>query len=181
MGATTELMFSAKHLLFLAFVAWISADPPAAPTMAQMVARIKAGRADNNFFTGHMIEGTSSVEQKVGSCFLDKVGAIINEHGIQKFANDLKVDLSSCCTKGSATQQTACVKQLSPAYAAIVSKNQAGALKVIVAAAKERLKGAALLPNAAKLLKMGESTIGASTELVQLDDDDEDEDEEDWN
>merc|ERR1711959_852112 len=93
-----------------------------------------------------MLSTTGTSSQQVGGCLLDKIGAIINENGIVKFANDLKVDLSACCTKGTDAEQAKCVKELSPAYAAIIAKNKAKALKTIVKAASERLKGVTLKP-----------------------------------
>merc|ERR1711959_677802 len=124
-----------------------------------------------------MLSTTGTSSQQVGGCLLDKIGAIINENGIVKFANDLKVDLSACCTKGTDAEQAKCVKELSPAYAAIIAKNKAKALKTIVKAASERLKGVTLKPMGAALLA---KTKGGGEEEEEMAQYDEEVEEENW-
>merc|ERR1712080_160773 len=92
MGDPTMKM---KSLLLLSIIACACADAPAASDLSKMVAEINSGKFQNNFFEGHMLTQAGTVDQQVGGCLLDKDGAIVREHGIQNFQNDLKVDLAA--------------------------------------------------------------------------------------
>merc|ERR1711907_397476 len=99
-------------------IAFVQADQPAANDLPTMVAWINSGKFHNNFFDGGIVGAAATDAQKVGGCLLDKVGAIKNEDGLEKFPNDLKVDLAACCTKGGAQ----CVQEIAPAYNALVAQ-----------------------------------------------------------
>merc|ERR1712216_760834 len=166
MGVVIDMKAFFAVAIALALCASVSADPTAAKTLKLMVAGIKAGSFDNNFFTGHFLQAASAknVQSEVGSCLLDKAGAIKNEDGLAKFPNDLKGDLAACCTKGGAAAEAQGIKDVNPAYEALTQQTDgnsgqtakqlsAKALKSIVSAASSRLKGANLVPRAAQLLK----------------------------
>merc|ERR1712216_845760 len=166
MGSDKMKLLSVLAVAMTTLASVAVADPTAAKTLKLMVSGIKAGTFDNNFFTGDFLQKASAknIQNEVGSCLLDKAGAIKNEDGLAKFPNDLKVDLAACCTKGGAAADAQCIKDVNPAYEALTQQTDgnsgqtakqlsAKALKSIVSAASSRLKGANLVPKAAQLLK----------------------------
>merc|ERR1712072_328254 len=133
-----------------------------------MVEWIESGKFNNNFFHGDMVESGATEEQEVGGCLLDKYSAIKEENGMADFANDLKVDLAACCTKGDGkggVDGGTCVKELTPAYDLIteVTDGKSGkdvkdpnvvkTMSIILEAARKRLSGAKLVTKAQTLLK----------------------------
>eukprot|EP00444_Apocalathium_aciculiferum_P052802 CAMPEP_0183518466 /NCGR_PEP_ID=MMETSP0371-20130417/15508_1 /TAXON_ID=268820 /ORGANISM="Peridinium aciculiferum, Strain PAER-2" /LENGTH=185 /DNA_ID=CAMNT_0025716505 /DNA_START=59 /DNA_END=616 /DNA_ORIENTATION=+ len=110
-----------------------AADAPAAKTLAEMVAWIDSGKAVNNFFDGETLKKKPKADkQMVASCLLDKVGAIVQESGVEQFVNDLQVDLAACCTKG---ERSECFADVGKAYDLLASVS-AGETQAAVAAPK---------------------------------------------
>merc|ERR1712232_327128 len=79
-----------------------------------MGAKIASGEFANNFFHGDVLKKKpENVQEEVAGCFLDKVGAIAFENGVDSFVNDLQVDLAACCTKS----EVPCSSLITDAYA----------------------------------------------------------------
>eukprot|EP00930_Biecheleria_cincta_P033083 TRINITY_DN22913_c0_g1_i2.p1 TRINITY_DN22913_c0_g1~~TRINITY_DN22913_c0_g1_i2.p1 ORF type:complete len:175 (-),score=48.46 TRINITY_DN22913_c0_g1_i2:126-650(-) len=90
-----------------------TADAPAAATLPEMLSLIKDGTFANNFFDGEVLKGAPQGEkEEVAGCILDKIGAIVEESGVDSFVNDLQVDLAACCTKDT----QACTEDVAEAY-----------------------------------------------------------------
>mmetsp|Transcript_2389 Transcript_2389/g.2726 ORF Transcript_2389/g.2726 Transcript_2389/m.2726 type:complete len:86 (-) Transcript_2389:5-262(-) len=68
-------------------------DERAAGTLSEMLAKIRAGEFDDNFFDGEVfLEQPEAGKEAAAGCILDKVDAIVKENGVADFVNDLQVD-----------------------------------------------------------------------------------------
>ncbi|CAK9106224.1 unnamed protein product [Durusdinium trenchii] len=121
--------------LSLGFSTWLFlgvADKKAAEELPEMLAKIRSGEFDNNFFDGDCLVKTPTNEKEAAAgCILDKVGAIVMEQGVQDFVNDLQVDLAACCTKDADD----CLTDLGPAYSMLTTVNNHKAAADSVASA----------------------------------------------
>ncbi|CAK9052885.1 Uncharacterized protein SCF082_LOCUS28886 [Durusdinium trenchii] len=120
---------------WLCFSTWLFlgvADKKAAEELPEMLAKIRSGEFDNNFFDGDCLVKTPTNEKEAAAgCILDKVGAIVMEQGVQDFVNDLQVDLAACCTKDADD----CLTDLGPAYSMLTTVNNHKAAADSVASA----------------------------------------------
>merc|ERR1711907_612036 len=116
MGPLSDMMklLSVLALAMTTLASVAVADPTAARTLKLMVSGIKAGKFDNNFFTGDFLQKASAknIQNEVGSCLLDKAGAIKNEDGLAKFLNDLKVDWRPVAPKAEQQQRRSASRML---------------------------------------------------------------------
>jgi len=105
-----------RTLALACLFALASADPPALPTLEEMVSAIMFGGLENNFHADDFTVSKKASVQAAG-CLLDKVVAVASpEDGIKNFPNDLLADVAACCTRGDTS---GCISGLGESYAAI--------------------------------------------------------------
>merc|ERR1719329_630961 len=135
-----------------------SADAPAAKTLLEMVQKIDSGEFDNNFNDDGILKGKAKDDlESVAGCLLDKVGAIVIEHDVASFVNDLQVDLAACCTK----DRESCLEEVSPAYgmlAQVAAREaepadvSAHIAAILLQASRKRIKAERVKPPHSKFL-----------------------------
>ncbi|CAJ1420574.1 unnamed protein product [Effrenium voratum] len=130
-----------------------------------MLAKIQSGEFENNFFDGEVLESTPGSEKEAtAGCLLDKVGAIVEEKGVQEFVNDLQVDLAACCTKDAAD----CFVDVEPAYKLLQEVNSgAGDAKHAPKVAAILMKAIEKRVTAGQVKKSHKSYFGKCPDIEQ--------------